>query len=225
MRAQVGIIIFIVAGIAALGQSKRAYLHFGNNGRNFVYIDYNKKSKYYDLVANFKLNASQRRDYKAQVNNLKAQSNGVLSKKPLGDLPLNLCLLKDYQNESFIYYPADQANNYRIAFNDTTCIEYGRSVTASQIISVKKTNGHTYTITRKVAGNKLNTIVIHMVEVDANKKIAVVEGAATGAKYTMMTPAVNVRNFELIVNPCKNSKCPEYPFNPKPKITGLIESL
>jgi len=213
MRVFACTVILIAACVAGFGQAKRGYLRNDGKGanHNMVYIDYDRHSKYYDLVADFNFTPAGLQAYRDGIKLIKGKSTAPFSKKDITGLPLKWCPLLVYQSEPFIYYPANPENNYRMAFNDTTCIEYrADKVTVSQLLSVKKTKDHTYSIVRLGADKKSTTIIVHVV--DSKNGMAIFENLIPGVKYTLMAPAQNIHQFEIIVNYSKNHKAPEYPF-------------
>jgi len=215
MRVFGFIVILMTVWITGFGQSKRGYLRNEGKGtnRNMVYIDYDRHSKYYDLICNFKFSPAQLSTYNKAIKLLKGKNIGPLPKRNLAGLPLKWCPLKVYQAECFAYYPANPANNYRIAFNDTTCIEFsGDKVSVSQLLAVKKKDA-TYSIVHMGADKKPSTFIIHLV--DTYKGRALFENLFPGVQYSLLVPAENLHNFDLIVNYSKNGKAREYEFAPR----------
>jgi len=225
MRAFACTVLLLAAWVPGLGQPKRAYLRYnGKDGKGYMaYIDYNRYSKYYDLVSNFKFNRAELSAYNSGIKLIKGKDTRPLVKQDLAGLSLKWCPLRAYQSQAYIYYPANPANNYRIAFTDTTTIEFGHgNVTAFQLLSIKKINERTFNIVRMGADRKTSTTVVHIV--DARNGVALFEGLFPGVKYSLMVKADNVHNYPIIVNPGKGKNAPEYPFA-TPDLRNLIEKI
>jgi hypothetical protein len=174
-----------------------------------IYIDSDKTSMYYDRISNFDFTKSELEDYKSSLDNLKKDNPRILSNHIAIEFPKQWCSLHSFKDRFYVYAPSDYISNFRIAFSDSTYIEYfGDGPTGSFIHSFAKTDSKSFQFNLNSFGKSERIIKIHIL--DEMKGIAVFE---ENSNYSLMVRADRIRMFPVIINYCKSQKQLEFEFD------------
>lgn len=185
-----------------LQESKKGIYHA-------IYIDNNKTSKYYDRISTFDFTESELNDYKSSLENLKKDNPKISANHTAIEFSKQWCSLHSFKDRFYVYAPSDYISNFKIAFSDTTYIEYfGDGPTGSFIHSFAKTDSNTFQFNLNSFGKSERIIKIHIL--DEMKGIAVFE---ENANYSLMVRSDRIRMFPVIVNYCKSQKQLEFEFD------------
>jgi hypothetical protein len=185
-----------------LQESKKGIYHA-------IYIDNNKTSKYYDRISAFDFTKSELDDYKSSLENLKKDNPKISANHTAIEFSKQWCSLHSFKDRFYVYAPSDYISNFKIAFSDTTYIEYfGDGPTGSFIHSFAKTDSNTFQFNLNSFGKSERIIKIHIL--DEMKGIAVFE---ENANYSLMVRSDRIRMFPVIVNYCKSQKQLEFEFD------------
>ncbi len=188
-----------------------------------IFIDTNKKSKFYDRISDFDFDEYDSVTYNASLGYFKEKSI-KLNKKVVTGLPLKWIELYQYKDEFYVYKPSDFIGHYQVCITDTAFIDYtGEGPLASKIIDFRKidTNTFKFKLTGAFYGDR--TLIIHII--DEKRGIAVFETSFNeeDKNFSLMVSAQKIRNFPVIVNYCEDMKQMEFNFD-EPDFEKLLRT-
>ena len=188
-----------------------------------VFIETNKKSKFYENITSFKFGRFDKESYDESLDYLK--KNKIKLKKQKTIVPSKKWVtLKLYSGQFYAYYPCDFYSYYQVSVNDTTYIDWtGEGPIANKIISQKKLNETTFEITVTGILQQDRTITINII--DKTKGIAVFteETVQNGKNQFLMIMADKIKTVPFIVNNCETSKQSELKFE-EPNFDKLLKT-
>ncbi|NCI45333.1 hypothetical protein [Sediminibacterium soli] len=229
-RVRIGLsVIALCAVMQVTGQKKRDTIflmrEFITEGDSELYhtvfIDIDKRSRYYRRAADFSVDRFGREALKNSLAYL-AKNKRKLTRKPVTGLPRKWVPLEWYKNKYYLYHPSDFYGYYRVNITDTAFLDdYGEGLTANKILSFTRQDAKTFAFELTGIEKPQHSLVIHLV--DSKKGIAVFEDRFNKGKkqYYLMIDAGKIRQFPVIVNYCKDSKMREFDFD-KPDFEKLI---
>lgn len=168
--------------------------------RHFIFIDHNRRSKFYEPLLDFDLNEWEQEQYDDFLK--KQQDKTPVSLPP--DLPRQWVIVHEYKNEYCAYYPSDFGYHYQVQLNETAFIGFQMDgPELYRLASVDRPDKSHWNI-RCHSGETIR-----------------LERSAPGSpvwrwkfadRQYLMTPAEALRDFPLIVNYCKEQKQMEFRF-------------
>ncbi|VBB46924.1 exported hypothetical protein [uncultured Paludibacter sp.] len=222
MKLIVKILIFCFA-CPLFGQNKNDTVFIENDSVHKIFIDYNKNSKYYNEINNFKFDDFDKSTYKNSLKQLKERNQNLNKDKPV--IPWkNWIEIEKYKGKFYAYKPCDFLFHYKASINDTTFIDWtGEGSYANKIINQKKIDSKTYVF--KLINTYYNyrqEVIIHII--DVQKGIAVFEYIfRDGEKRKFyMIASEKLNKIPIIVYNC-NQKGEEFEFDDTEKIDIKIK--
>ena len=115
---------------------------------HIIYIDNNKTSKEYGLIADFDFNRQDSINYLYWIEYLKKNNKNPFKKHTVTDIPKKWCPLYIYKSKFYLLTPTDFGGNLGcVEITDSTWIVYGgEGPTPGRINSFQKTDNNTYNI-------------------------------------------------------------------------------
>ena len=168
--------------------------------RHFIFIDHNRKAKFYEQLSNFAFYTSDQDEYD---DFLQKQANHTPVHLP-SDLPRHWAMVHRYKNKFYAYYPSDFGNHYRVQLNENAFV--GRQMDGLELKtlhSVSKPDTDTWEIL-----------------LDSGEKIKVTRVAPGSPVWRwkfsnwecLMTPPESLQELPILVNYCEERKQMEFDF-------------
>ncbi|MBC8110842.1 MAG: hypothetical protein H7Y04_07265, partial [Verrucomicrobia bacterium] len=88
-----------------------------------IFIEKNKKSKYYSQIADFKIDSPE--EMQMEIDSTVRKNNLKIKKWALPNFPRQYNLLFLLNRNYYVYKPSETGANYRIKITDSTIITYG----------------------------------------------------------------------------------------------------
>jgi len=183
---------------------------------HIVFIERNRKSEYYNRLMDFSMSEFGLQDYKGNLTGLKKRYPKHLKKYNLPGLPKEWIPLYAYKGKYYVYIPMEAGELGRKIITDSTLIYWfmdGRY--PERIQSFKKTgkNVWNFQIHSPYIDQKNVQIIIHII--DPINQIAIWEntGYHGNGRYELYIPKNKAKNFDVIVNECKQGKLGEFNFD------------
>lgn len=194
-----------------------------------IYIETNRKSKYYDQLADFSYNEfGNLTRYNEEFNKRGIHLNKL---KPV-DLPVEWLPLYLYKNKYYVYIPSDWGDMQRQILTNSLLIYWGMEGPIPYVLTdLKKINRDLYSVFSTNyfmewgGGSKQENVDIHIV--DQKNKIAVWEyknAPEEEYRYALYVAKEKIRNFDLIVNYCETDKQMEFEFE-QPDFAALLKKI
>ncbi len=169
------------------------------NFSHFIFIDHNRKARFYNLLLRFRIDEYDREQYE---DFLKAQP-GTLIEIP-ADLPREWIKVYPYQNRHYAYYPSDFGSHYQIQLNEKAFIGFQMDgLELYRIKAISRVDDQTWEI-RTVSGESIRLSRL-------TPRSQIWRWKFSDREY-LMTPAGHLRNLPVIVNYCEEQKQVEFDF-------------
>lgn len=179
---------------------------------NYVYIDTNRSSKYYNWLTSFEFDEYDIQTLQAYGLNHVSCADDLKNNKMSG-LPKNWLPVYSFNGEYYLYKPSDFGNaGKRIISEDYFIYWYMDGPMPNEIIAAKsKQNNRNVLILKDLEDYPLE-LYIHCV--DEQKQLYVFEypQGHDSSEFYLFTPAENAKSFDLVVN-TGNEKAWEYNFD------------
>ncbi|MCC7453378.1 MAG: hypothetical protein IT222_04365 [Crocinitomix sp.] len=180
-----------------------------------IFIERNKKSKYYKWLTNFKIDNFEELNF----NFWKEQLNPDFTKnkhdyKFPPELPRKWCDLNIYKDAYYLYAPCDWGFDSRVLFTDSLLIEFNMDDPfGGFILNVRKLDNNTYEFLLQDSSNEPSLLTVHMI--DWNNQIAIFDNHHQNEnyRYSLKIGASKAKNFPIIVNYSKYQKNHEFQFD------------
>lgn len=194
------------------------------SGGNYhaIYIEDNQKSRYYDLVTDFKFGKYDSKTYQASINALFKERKPTFPKIEISPtLPRQWCGLHTYKDEFYLYAPSDGGYNRNLMITDTTIIAYFIDGPFAYVIDkFKAIEPNTFEFSVHSAYGKATKIFIHII--DREKQLAIVDKQFGEEHfYTLLVGKSKARQFPIIVNHGRHHRHLEFNFD-KTDYKGLL---
>lgn len=181
------VIVLIMLTIKCSFENKEMILSETNC--NKVYINKDKKS--------------------IELQNLKLSFDEILvNQDNIESLDKYWIRLYKYKNKFYLYYPCDLINHIKIGIN-LKYVEVSNVENFKYPINSYKIEGNNININYLLPNN--DEFKLNIIKIDSIKEIYEFNFLDENNKY-YMTSIKNIDNFDLIINKCPNSKCPEFNF-------------
>lgn len=167
---------------------------------HFIFIDHNRRSKFYEPLLNFALNTSAQEQYDDFLK--KQQDKTPVSLPP--DLPRQWVAVHEYQNDYCAYYPSDFGNQYRVLLKETAFIGFQMDGPELYRLASVERPDRSHWVLRCSSGENIRLERIA-------PRSPVWRWKFSDRTY-FMTPAETLRTLPLVVNYCKEQKQMEFDF-------------
>jgi len=183
-----------------------------------IFIDTNKKSKFYSYVSDFTIENFDIDSYKRSLKYL--YSKKLFPKKySLENLSREWVMLETYKGKIYVYSPADFYFHYKVKLTDSLFIDWtGEGPEAMYIQKFNKLNSSTYKFILKSQSSQHRELTIKYI--DKEKGIAIFQNKYYDPylkkmiqQYQLMGDVRKMRNIPLLVNTCDNQKQDELEFD------------
>jgi hypothetical protein len=150
------------------------------------------------------------------VSGLKEVKHPLAKTPALGGLPREWVPLYRYKGKYYIYSPSEAGNICRMIITDSTIVYWGmEGPTPEPIFQALKVKPNTWYVRSGAfyINSKDSRLTIHLI--DPVNKIAVWEDASQpiGTRYNLYVAREKARNFDMVVNYCKENKEMEFMFD------------
>lgn len=180
-----------------------------------VYIERDRRSKKYTRLLNFKMDKWDADGYQQSLLLLKKQKP-FKTKLPTG-LPKEWMPLYLYKGKYYIYYPSEWGEIGRRMITDSTLVYWSMDTPEPEPIqAAEKINEHTFYIRSKaffIPHPPVSKLIIHII--DVKNGVAVWEDTSLSGndRYGLYVSKQKARNFDMIVNYCREYKVDEFQFD------------
>ena len=188
-----------------------------------IFIDYSRKSKFYDYISDFKFGKYDSDSYNYSLKFL-IDKRIKLTKNNVADFPKKWIILKYYKNNFYTYYPSDFYSHFKVTITDTAFIDYGgEGPIANKILTYKKVDAKTFLFSLTGVERPKRKLTIHII--DRQKGVAIFEDLYDNKdrQYYLMIDATKIKKLPIIVNYCKTQKRMEFDFE-KPDFEKLLKT-
>ena len=213
-----------LSGVAMAQKQDTVFLKARTSEGHSIYIDPNRNSKAYQLIANTSY-AAPDREYKMSLKELSKHRTKSFKKSNTLDIPLKWYALKWYKGRYYVYAPSDWSS-VRILISDSTFIFQQMERAISLIHQIEKTGTDRYSILRtQEYASRRSKVNIYMV--DRKRGIAVFENLYDdpqnkGSSYELMVDLNKIKNYPVIVNYSPHHKDLEFAFD-EPDFKALLK--
>lgn len=183
-----------------------------------IYIDTTRNSKYYDWLTEFEFNNYDLGAYKGNYQYLKEKYPETFNNVNALDIPENWIPVYSYKNRYYLYAPSDWGNAGKRIINDSAFVYwYMDGPLPVPLKSAQKVENGTIIIEMIELFNDSpteKTLTIH--QIDPKTRLSVFEftNEPENYKYQLYIPIESAKQFDMIVNYCKNQKQMELDFDP-----------
>lgn len=206
----------------SLGQAKASDTTFisrriSNGIYHAIYVESDKKSKYYDRITNFEFDHDDSLLYSLiYQRSTQAIFNGdPLPKIEISPaLPLQWCGLNSYKGKFYLYAPSDWGLNRNVIITDSTITTYIiEGPVPHPIDGFKSIDQNTFEFSFHGIEGKTSKMTIHVI--DWENQIAVFDNHAKSDdfRYSLKVGASKARQFPIVVNHCKDVRQLEFNFD------------
>jgi hypothetical protein len=181
-----------------------------------VFIDTNKKSRFYDQISDFNMNEYHQSHYNWSVENLR-EKKIALTKRKITGLPLRWIILYQYKGNFYTYKPSEFSPHLMVNITDTAFIDkVVEGPVANKIIDFTQTDDKTFQFKLTGAYAQNRTLIIHII--DNKNGIAVFEDSyyrfgEEEKRFYLMISADKIKNLPIIVNYCAEMRTNEFDFD------------
>ncbi|QJD97248.1 hypothetical protein HH214_15910 [Mucilaginibacter robiniae] len=191
-----------------------------------VYIERNRQSEVYKRLLDFRPNDDERKYYQECCKKLRQITNVPSQQFKLIGLPKEWLPLYRYHGKYYVYAPSEWGGLERKTITDSTMVYWFMDGPSPEpLLGARKLSSNTYYLKIHTSGasNLPAKLTIHII--DAKNKIAVWEdqSASIANRYNLYVPRENARNFDMVVNYCKEQRTDEFEFD-KVDYTALLNS-
>ncbi len=180
-----------------------------------VFIEHNRQSIFYTDLLDFKMDEYENDEYKQEYKVLKKRSSSPFKIYDLTGLSKEWIPLYKYRNKYYIYYPSDRGNAGRRIISDSTMVyRFMDGVRIEPFMAVKKVDNHTYSFNLRslFIDTGISQITIHII--DPKNNIVVWEDSSPySGHFQLFIARENAKNFDMVVNYCKEIKTEEFQFD------------
>jgi len=168
--------------------------------RHFIFIDHNRRARFYESLVRFNFYESDQNDY---ADFLEKQANLPPADLP-ADLPRQWVVVHPYQNKFYAYYPSDFGNHFRVQLNEKAFV--GHHMDGLELEAL-------HSVSKPEAG-------VWEVLFVTGKRIKVVQVSPGSPVWRwqfsgwdrLMVPAERLRELPVLVNYCEEQKQLEFDF-------------
>jgi len=178
---------------------------YGECGTHSVYIERNRKSKYYKLLKDFSINEYKLDTYNHYISMLNSKIKGGLKTFDLDSLPQQWLPLYLFEDKYYLYAPSDWGCSGKMAINSQSIICYnmdGPTPCAIRWINKVKNCYYINYVAPYGKENLLDEPTLAIYIVDPKYKIAIWEEKDIEGKfdYKLMIPTKYANYFDIINN-------------------------
>jgi len=179
---------------------------------NYVYIDTNRSSKYYDWLTSFQFSEFNIRSLEA-YGVTGVNSSDDLKENRISDLPKNWLPLYSLDSEHYIYKPSDFGNAGRRILSDSSFIKwYMDGPMPHSILSYTRKELEWHRFELELYDGVTETLIIYPLYEARQIYVFEFPNEDERYRYRLYIPASRARDFDIVVN-TGNEKAWEYDFD------------
>jgi hypothetical protein len=168
--------------------------------RHFIFIDHNRRARFYESLVNFRLYESDQDEYEDFLQKQADKPSVILP----ADLPLKWVRVHRYQNKFYAYYPSDFGNHFRLQLNEKAFVGHHMDGLELEPLHAVSTPGADAWEILLASGKKI-------------RATRVAPGSPVwrwrfSDRDCLMAPAESLRELPVLVNFCKEQKQMEFEF-------------